>query len=104
MHKISVIQTTIDDKVLADQLISELLNDKMIACAQISQIESHYWWQTKIEKTMEYRILFKLPSHNANLVLDYLAANHSYEVPEIIMEEKQTTESYYNYCVEACHQ
>jgi periplasmic divalent cation tolerance protein len=102
MPNISIIQTTVDDKSIATKLIAGLLEVKLIACAQTSIIESSYWWGDKIDQAKEFSITFKLPVRNKDKVIDYLSANHSYEVAEIIIEDKMTTQSYYQYCLDVC--
>lgn len=102
MKSISVIQSTIDDEKAMNTIINGLLNKKLIACAQVCKIRSHYWWNQSIEYTSEFSIVLKLPKGNVEQVVKYIKQNHSYDVPEIILEEKQTTDSYYNYLNEVC--
>ena len=102
MRSLSVIQTTIDDKTVLDSLITRLLEKKLVACAQVSTIQSSFWWKEAIQTTDEFILVLKLPSENKNQVIGFIEKNHSYEVPEIIIEDKKTTELYYEYCHEAC--
>ena len=102
MRSLSVIQTTVDDQSVVDILVTGLLKKKLVACAQVSNVRSSYWWKDAIESADEFSILFKLPSENKNQVVEFIEKNHTYNVPEIIIEDKKTTERYYEYCHEAC--
>ena len=102
MRTLTVIQTTIDDESLVNKLVKGLLEEKLVACAQVSQIKSSYWWKGEIETADEFSILFKLPLENKNRVIDYITKYHSYDVPEIIIEDKKSTERYYEYCHTVC--
>ncbi|MHA2030467.1 MAG: divalent-cation tolerance protein CutA [Candidatus Kariarchaeaceae archaeon] len=103
MPTISLIQTTVDDKSIATKLITGLLEVKLIACAQTTIIESSYWWNDNLDQTKEFSIIFKLPVRNKDKVIEYIAATHSYDVPEILIEDKLTSQSYYQYCLDVCN-
>lgn len=102
MRSLSVIQTTVDNQSVVDILVTGLLEKKLVACAQVSKIQSSYWWKDAIESADEFSILFKLPSENKNQVIEFIEKNHSYDVPEIIIEDKKSTERYYEYCHQVC--
>ncbi len=102
MRSLSVIQTTVDDQLVVDTLVTGLLENKLVACAQVSKIQSSYWWKDAIESADEFSILFKLPLENKNQVIEFIEKNHTYNVPEIIIEDKKSTERYYEYCHQVC--
>ena len=44
----------------AKNIVQQLLQEKRIACANIlSEVESFYWWQGKIEKSAEVVVILK---------------------------------------------
>lgn len=102
MRRLTVIQTTIDDELIVNNLVNGLLEEKLVACAQVSKIRSSYWWRDKIESADEFSILFKLPFENKNRVIQFIEKNHPYDLPEINIEELRTTERYFEYCHEVC--
>lgn len=62
-----------------------LLNEKLIACANISgPVHSLFWWAGKIEEAEEYVILMKTRADLFKRLSERVKALHSYEVPEII--------------------
>ncbi len=72
------------DKDTANKLASTLLQEKLIACANIIPgMESMYWWQGKIETSSEHILLLKtLPSSDAgNLITKRVLELHPYDTP-----------------------
>ncbi|MGC8764454.1 MAG: divalent-cation tolerance protein CutA [Brevinematia bacterium] len=83
--KFVVVVTTTDTKKESEKLVDSVLEERLAACAQVFEIESHYWWKGKLEKAMEYRIDFKTKSKLARKLMERIKALHSYEVPELIV-------------------
>ena len=54
-----VVQTTTDSINVARKLVNILLADRLIACGQISEIESYYCWKNKVHNIKEYRVIMK---------------------------------------------
>lgn len=102
MRTLTIIQTTVDDQLIVNKLVNGLLEAKLVACAQVSNIQSSYWWKGDIESTSEFSILFKLPFENKHRVIEFIEKNHTYDVPEIIIEDKKSTEQYFEYCHAVC--
>ena len=69
----------------ARKLARVILAKKLAACVNILDgVESHYWWQGKIDRAKECLLMIKTTSGNAIAVMQTVKANHSYDVPEII--------------------
>ncbi len=51
--------TTIDNFDEARKLAKTLVEQKLAACAQISEIESFYTWENDVQNGQEFRIMFK---------------------------------------------
>ena len=69
----------------AAQLIAkQLIEKKLIACAQISAIESMYQWQGQLENSQEYLMQAKTIHTLWKAIQDHVKASHPYDVPEII--------------------
>jgi len=78
-----VIVTTANKKE-AEKIVHYLLEEKLIACANIfGPISSHFWWTEKIEKAEEFLVLMKTRSDLFDKLSEKVKALHSYEVPEI---------------------
>ncbi len=84
MTNILVFMTTAN-KLEAEKIVKKLLDRHLIACGNIiGPVESHYWWQNKIEKTEEFLVIMK---SNQKLFADLsktVKKLHSYKVPEIL--------------------
>jgi periplasmic divalent cation tolerance protein len=76
---------TAKDKSEAEFIAKSLLNERLIACANIiGGIESSYWWKGKIEQAEETLVIIKTTAKNAKKVVEKTKHLHSYEVPEIV--------------------
>ena len=85
MDNMILITTTVEKKEDAILLAKELLNKRLIGCAQIDgPIESLYWWQGTIEQEPEYRLSVKSIESKWDAIKATIEAKHPYDVPEII--------------------
>jgi periplasmic divalent cation tolerance protein len=95
-QKYAVVLVTAPDLRTARQLVRLALEARLVACGNIvPRIESHYWWQGKIDTSKEVLVLFKtLLSALAGLE-KLILAHHPYQTPEIIaLPLKAGTEPY----------
>jgi periplasmic divalent cation tolerance protein len=76
--------TTCASQEQASQLAVELLEKKLAACVQASDIISTYRWKGAIETSKEVRLMIKARSADYPAIEALIAAKHSYEVPEVI--------------------
>ena len=84
MTNIVVVMTTAN-RLEAQKIAQNLLNRRLIACANIyGPIESHFWWQNKIEKAKEFLVLMKSHQKLFTKLSKAIKEMHSYEVPEIL--------------------
>jgi periplasmic divalent cation tolerance protein len=76
---------TCSSRVEARKLARAILTRKLAACVNIvNGLESHYWWQGKLENARECLLLVKTTRAKARAITSTVKAAHSYEVPEII--------------------
>lgn len=75
--------TTVDSKDKAEQMAYALVQQKLAACAQISEIESIYHWDGSIVREKEYRVLFKTTFERYSEVEAAIRSLHTYELPAI---------------------
>jgi periplasmic divalent cation tolerance protein len=80
-----ILLVTAANREEAEKISKALLNEKMIACANIiGPISSLFWWHEKIESAQEYVLLMKSRLDLFDKISEKVKALHSYEVPEII--------------------
>ncbi len=76
---------TCGSKAEARSLAQVVLKSKLAACVNIvAGVESHYWWQGKLERGAECLLLIKTTKAKSAAVTRAIKAVHSYDVPEII--------------------
>ncbi len=69
----------------ARKIAGHLLAKKLIACANIvNGVESHFWWEGKIDKSAEVLLLLKSQQSLFPKIVKAVKDAHSYSVPEII--------------------
>ncbi|MGC9346448.1 MAG: divalent-cation tolerance protein CutA [Candidatus Bathyarchaeales archaeon] len=69
----------------AEKIARCLLDEKLIACANIiGPISSLFWWAGKVERAEEHILLMKSRRDMFEKLSETIRALHSYEVPEII--------------------
>lgn len=62
-----------------------LLEEGLIACANIlPQAESYYWWEDGIQKATEYVVIIKTKTKNESPITRCIKQHHSYECPSIL--------------------
>ncbi len=80
-----VVFVTAKDRAEAKKISDQLLEKKLIACANIVEgVESVFWWQGKIDQAKETLIILKSKQSLFKKIVKTVKANHSYDVPEVI--------------------
>lgn len=80
-----VVMVTTANREEAEKIAWGLLDEKLIACANvIGPVSSLFWWMGKVEKAEEYILLMKSRLDLFEKLSERVKALHSYEVPEII--------------------
>lgn len=80
-----VVFITASSKEEAEKIASGLLLEKLAACVNIIEnVNSHFWWQGKIDKAREVLLVIKTRKTLFNKLMKKVQTLHSYEVPEII--------------------
>ena len=81
----SAVLVTAPDIKVARKLAEGALRKKLVACANIiPKIESHYWWQGKIESGAEVLIIFKTAKAKLPAFEKFILENHPYDTPEFL--------------------
>lgn len=82
MKYIAVV-TTVGSLAEAQSMAKILVERKLAACAQISEIESFYHWDDAIHNEKEFRVLLKTTNECYPSIELAIKALHSYELPAI---------------------
>lgn len=98
MEKYCVVLTTFANEADATKIINAVLEDKLVACAQMLNINSHYTWKGKVQHEPEVLVMFKTTWKLYDALESKIKELHPYEVPEIIaMDIKNGSASYLNW-------
>jgi periplasmic divalent cation tolerance protein len=77
--------TTTAEKKDAEDLATAILKKRLAACVQIGgPIESRYWWNGRLETTLEYVLTIKTHRDCYPKLEKLLAEIHPYDEPEIV--------------------
>ena len=80
-----VIFVTAGSQSEARRIARTLLAKRLVACANIVPgVESHYWWEGKVDHAREWLLLLKTRRARFAAVAREVKQLHSYQVPEII--------------------
>ena len=81
--KCIAVVTTIDNREEAQSLAHTVVERRLAACAQVSEIQSFYTWNDAVQNEKEYRVLFKTVDDKYQDVEDAIRELHTYELPAI---------------------
>lgn len=81
--KIIAVFTSVANHEEAKLISRAIVEKKLAACAQISEIESFYHWNGSVQNEKEYRILFKADAQNYTAIENLIKKMHSYDLPAI---------------------
>jgi len=70
----------------AAEALGELIVEaRLAACVQVlPRMTSIYWWEGEVQRESEYLLLIKTLPEKWDELRDFVAANHTYDVPEIV--------------------
>lgn len=85
MKPFFLVLVTAPDIKVARKLAQAALRAKLIACANIiPKLESHYWWQGKIERGGEVLMLMKTTRKQLKPLEKLIVEKHPYDTPEFL--------------------
>jgi periplasmic divalent cation tolerance protein len=77
---------TAPDLKVARKLAQAALKTRLAACVNIlPKVESHYWWQGKLEKGSELLLVFKTTRAQTSRLQDIILKTHPYDTAEFIV-------------------
>lgn len=79
-----IIITTCNNNNIKEKIINELLNKKLCACIQTSNIESSYCFENKINHDVEILLRIKTKKEMYSQIEEVIKNMHNYKTPQII--------------------
>ncbi len=100
-----IILITAPDLKTARHLARAALKSHLIACANlIPKIESHYWWQGKIEHGAEVLLILKTTARRVGKLEKLILAEHPYDTPEfLVLPLRAGNQRYLDWVTTSCH-
>jgi periplasmic divalent cation tolerance protein len=81
-----VVLVTAPDVKTGRKLARAALAARLVACINlIPRIESHYWWQGKIEAGAEVLLVLKTTTARLAALEKLVVAKHPYDTPEFVV-------------------
>lgn len=81
-----VVTSTTDSEDAARVLAAGAIEARLGACAQIvGPIISVYRWEGDVQTAQEWRVEIKTATDQVAALTEHIKANHSYDVPEIVV-------------------
>ena len=69
----------------ARNLAQVILQKHLAACVNIVPgVESHYWWEGKLETTSEVQLVIKSSAEHFEALAEVIRSHHCYKCPEIV--------------------
>lgn len=85
MSDIVCVLVTVSSPEEGRKVAQGLLESHLAACVKIVPgVESHYWWQGRLEQSAELQLLIKTRTALVPTVIARVKQLHSYIVPEVI--------------------
>jgi periplasmic divalent cation tolerance protein len=80
-----IVLMTASSKKEAENISHKLLEERLIACANIIDgVSSLFWWKQKIEHENETLVIMKSSEKLFKEITQRIEELHSYEVPEVL--------------------
>jgi periplasmic divalent cation tolerance protein len=94
--RLTVLWSTVQSAEQAEAIAKGLLQGRLAACVQIdSPIISHYVWEGQPCSEKEFRVVIKTTPQRTDQVIDWLAQNHPYDEPQIVVLPVEKSSSGY---------
>lgn len=94
--------TTLGSRDEARTMARTLVERKLVACAQISEIESFYPWDGAIQNEPEFRLLLKTREAMYDALAQAIRSLHSYSVPAIYAHKLEHVDAPYAQWIAEC--
>jgi len=101
---VALVWTTFPDQDRAREVVRVLVEEGLVACAQVegAPVHSTYRWKGQIESADEFRVLLKLPGRSVERLRTRLCELHPYEVPEFVVGQAQASDAYARWVEDCC--
>jgi len=100
MSELTLLYVTYPKKEIARELVGKLLDQKLIACANILESTSIYTWKGKKEVQPETIVILK--TTRPDKTKEEIRKNHPDETPCILTLSADAEEDYFSWVLNCC--
>lgn len=84
--KYCIVLVTVPNKAVGRRLAGQCLKARVAACVNlVPGLESHYWWQGKLDAGREVLMLIKTRDRLLGALEKLILQHHPYETPEFVV-------------------
>lgn len=80
----AMIVSTFPDRQSAESMAKRLLDKRLVACVQLSEIESFYHWQGEVANDREIKFTAKTRDEHVAAIHAEIATHHPYDLPQCV--------------------
>lgn len=85
-HQVVIVLVTAPSLAIARRLVRAALGQRLVACANmVPRLESHYWWQGRMETCKEVLLILKSRKSLVRRLEGVIQALHPYDTPEFVV-------------------
>jgi len=82
--EVTMVKVMCGSKKEAVDIARALLEEKLVACANIlGPADSVFWWKGRVETDTEFMLLLKTQKKHIEVIASKVLQLHSYELPEV---------------------
>ena len=96
-----MVLTTYPDAETARREMDRILRSRLAACADLTSVDSEYWWRGELTSAREVQVSFKTVPKFVGALFRAIASGHPYDVPWIAeVDVHRVHPSYLRYLAE----
>ena len=99
-----VVLTTFDDEACAREVALQLVEERLVACAQVevAALHSVWRWKGEVESGEEWRLTLKLPPSRLDALRSRLHELHPYQIPQFVVLDAAASDEYSRWVRDSC--
>lgn len=97
MKKLLILKATESSKQNAEKIAKLLVKRRIAACVSLQEIISIYSWEDEINKENEIEIVVKSKPDKLNILIEFLKAELSYDIPQLIYQIYESELDYFKW-------